>query len=108
MVRGNLERATALLEESLTLSQEAKDKELVAGFLMCLGIAATLGGDSEQAKAPLRESLTMIVEMERMMDVAEDLEGLARRKLSSALLRQPFGAISFRNTQLEYVLRPLR
>jgi DNA-binding CsgD family transcriptional regulator len=90
LVRGNLERATALLEESLSLGQEAKDKELVAGCLMCLRIAATLGGDPKQAKAPLRESLTMDVEMGRMIDVAEDLEGLAE---TASALGQHLGAM---------------
>jgi DNA-binding CsgD family transcriptional regulator len=77
LVRGDPERATALVDESLALAKEAKDQEMVAVCLMCLGIAATLRGDPERAQAPLRESLAMHLEMGRMIDLAEDLEGLA-------------------------------
>jgi DNA-binding CsgD family transcriptional regulator len=49
----------------------------VAHCLMALGIAATLQGEPERAKALLKEGLAIDVELGSKADIAETLEGLA-------------------------------
>jgi DNA-binding CsgD family transcriptional regulator len=77
LARGNQERATELLEESLPLNRELGNKHGVAHCLMALGIAAALQGEPERAKALLKEGLAIAVELGSKADIAEILEGLA-------------------------------
>ena len=68
---GVLERARALLEESLPLNRELGNKLGVAHCLMALGIAETLQGEPEWAKALLKESLAIDVELDSKAEIAE-------------------------------------
>ncbi len=58
-LRGDLERATALLEQSLGLYRELNDTRGVADLLYELGVTACYQSDREQAATLLEESLTL-------------------------------------------------
>src|SRR5215210_4180376 len=60
--RGELERETELLEESLALSREAGSLRGVAGSIFILGISWRTRGDLERATRLLEEALTMFRE----------------------------------------------
>jgi non-specific serine/threonine protein kinase len=60
--RGELERETELLEESLALSREAGSLRGVAVSLFILGISWRARGDPERATRLLEEALTMVRE----------------------------------------------
>jgi hypothetical protein len=57
--RGELERETELLEESLTLSQEASSLRGMAASLFTLGVSWKIRGDFKSATQLLEEALTM-------------------------------------------------
>jgi predicted ATPase/DNA-binding SARP family transcriptional activator len=58
-LRGDLERATALLEQSLCLYRELSDTRGVADLLYELGVTACYQGNHEQAETLLEESLAL-------------------------------------------------
>jgi predicted ATPase/DNA-binding SARP family transcriptional activator/DNA-binding CsgD family transcriptional regulator len=60
--RGELERETELLEESLALSREAGSHRGMAGSIFILGISWRTRGDPERATRLLEEALTMLRE----------------------------------------------
>jgi hypothetical protein len=74
---GYLERAKTLLEEVSVLGRTTGDKRIVELSLLSLGITATLRGNPKEAKALLKESLMLALELGSKTDIAETLKGLA-------------------------------
>ena len=75
--QGNDERATALLEESVTLFRDIGDKVGMALTLNVLGTVIHAQGDDERATALYEESLALRRELGDKHGLAECLEGLA-------------------------------
>jgi DNA-binding CsgD family transcriptional regulator len=57
--RGDYERATSLLEESLALYRELGESEGIIGILDSLGVLASARGDSERSAVYFREALVL-------------------------------------------------
>jgi tetratricopeptide (TPR) repeat protein len=76
-VRGDFERAEALLEENLAMARELKHPHFTAMSLLGLGIVATRRGDHGQAKTLLEEGLVLSRKLGYIVSVAECLETLA-------------------------------
>jgi tetratricopeptide (TPR) repeat protein len=76
-VRGDLERAEALLEEELAMSRESKDPHASSMALIGLGIVETRRGEHGRAKTLLGEALVLIRKLGSMGNFAEGLETLA-------------------------------
>src|SRR5919107_3324900 len=74
--RGELERETELLEESLTLSREAGSLRGMAGSIFILGAAWRHRGDLERATQLLEEALTMFRETGDQAMIASVLTSL--------------------------------
>jgi predicted ATPase/DNA-binding SARP family transcriptional activator/DNA-binding CsgD family transcriptional regulator len=77
LARGNRERATELLEESLAIGRSIDEKGIVASTLLGLGIVATLQGEPNEAQRLLKEGLAIEVELDSKIGIIEDLEALA-------------------------------
>ena len=75
--QGDLERATALLEEGVALFREAGLKQGLADSLDNLGIAQAHHGELERAKALFEESVELFREAGDRWGVAESLNNLA-------------------------------
>jgi tetratricopeptide (TPR) repeat protein len=76
-VRGDLERAEALLEEQLAMSRESKDPHANSMAVLGLGIVETRRGEHGQAKTLLGKDLLLSRKLGSMVNVAEGLETLA-------------------------------
>jgi DNA-binding CsgD family transcriptional regulator len=65
------------LEEGLAIGRQLGDKAVVSTGLFCLGIAATLRGQPNEAKGLLETSFAIDVELGNNIDIPEGLEALA-------------------------------
>ena len=104
---GDLDRAAALLEASLTLAREVADPLSTGQALTALGLVCVDRGDLTGAAAHYREGLTASVELGRKEAVAHCLAGLAvwagagRRPAEAARL---FGVVAGLREVLGYDL----
>jgi tetratricopeptide (TPR) repeat protein len=74
--RGDIERATQLLEEALTMYRETGDQALIASVLTHLGFTFLLQGDLERATAATEEAAAMLREQKHLSYVAYALINL--------------------------------
>jgi non-specific serine/threonine protein kinase len=84
-LRGEIERAMALVQEAIVLSRQAGDRETLAQALQNLGVGYCLLGDAARARPPLKEALRAYREQGYLMGVSWTLLGLA---VASALAGQ--------------------
>jgi DNA-binding CsgD family transcriptional regulator/tetratricopeptide (TPR) repeat protein len=79
LVRGDLQRATRLTEESLELARERGRgfEGLLPRAIENVGWAALLGGEPQRAKARFEKSLTLSKELGDRATITTSLEGLA-------------------------------
>jgi non-specific serine/threonine protein kinase len=77
MMRGEYGRATALLEECLTLSRETGDPAMVTNAIINLGLVAYRQGDYGRAATLHQDGLRISRATGHKLLVAEGLEGLA-------------------------------
>ena len=77
LARGNQERATELLRESLAIGRKLGDKGIVSAAMIGLGVSATLRSEPGEAQTLLKEGLAINVELGNKMDIADDLEAFA-------------------------------
>jgi predicted ATPase/DNA-binding CsgD family transcriptional regulator len=75
-IRGDLEHAKELYEESLALSREAGDMRGIAHALITLGWAASTRGDHEHAKVLYEESLVLSRELGGAQPLGDSLIAL--------------------------------
>ncbi len=80
-VLGNYERATALLNTSLTLRRELDDKPGIASVVQNLGNVALEQGDYDKATAHYQESLTLRRELGDKAEIAVALQSLGNLAL---------------------------
>jgi DNA-binding CsgD family transcriptional regulator len=77
LARGNQERATELLEESLVIGRKLGHKAIVAAALSGLGVTATLRSKPNESATLLKEGLAINLELGNKIDIAENLEAFA-------------------------------
>jgi non-specific serine/threonine protein kinase len=77
LARGDHPRATALLEEALTLEEAQSDGWSQAHSLAALGHLAVLRGDYEQSRILRQKSLRLRLELRDRRGISDCLEGLA-------------------------------
>lgn len=81
-VRGDVDRAVEVVEESIAASRAAGDPEILAAALLGRGLTALSGGDLDAAEELLREALAMLREQDDRSGAALGLVGLAQVELA--------------------------
>jgi predicted ATPase/DNA-binding CsgD family transcriptional regulator/Tfp pilus assembly protein PilF len=77
LLQGDMARARSLLEESLVLFKEVGLREFIAEVFYFLGFISFYQGDHVAARALMEESLKTSYELNRRLNTAVYLEGLA-------------------------------
>ena len=76
--RGEADRASATLDESIAAARASGNSEVLAAALALRGLAALSLGDLAGADVPLRQSLSMFRELDEGWGIANALLGLAQ------------------------------
>jgi non-specific serine/threonine protein kinase len=86
--QGDLQQATAVLEESLVLARQARDVNEIAFSLWQLGNTATAKGNYEQATQLLEESLALYKEIKQTQGVIWSISSLGKTALQQGNYQQ--------------------